>query len=232
MHDNKSYLNNITCIRRYAAELTTIDDGVGEIISKLKALGLDHDTIIVFSGDNGWAGGQNGIWGMGDHTRPLSAFDAEMQVPLIWWQPGKIPAAQVEEHQVSHVNFLATLLEHLGFGDETPAQSRATGPSYDAVLRGGKLKNWDDSVFYEFENMRCLRTPKFKLTERIGGDPSEFYDLAADPGETTNLWGKPSATADAMKQRLHEFFDSHADPRFDLWHDGKSKVKPHVYPKK
>lgn len=90
LFNNKHYINNDACIRRYGAEMTTIDDGVGEILAKLKSLGLAENTLIVFTGDNGWAGGQQGIWGMGDHTRPLSAFEYTMRVPLIWWQPGRI----------------------------------------------------------------------------------------------------------------------------------------------
>lgn len=231
LHDNKAYLNNITCIRRYAAEVSTIDDGVGEIMAKLKALGIDDNTIIIFAGDNGWAGGQNGIWGMGDHTRPLSAFDAEMRVPLIWRQPGKIPAGQTSKLQVSHVNFFASLLDYLGLEKDRPATASPTGRSYASVLRGQGIADWDDTIFYEFENMRCIRTAKFKLTERIAGDPSEYYHLDTDPGEMNNLWNQPDAMAESLKQRLHDYFDHHADPRFDLWHGGKSKAKPHVFPK-
>ena len=73
--------------------------------------------------------------------------------------------------------------------------------------------------------------PDFKLTERIAGDPSEYYHLKDDPGEEHNLWDHPDANAEKLKQRLHAYFDSNADPRFDLWHGGKSKAKPHVFPK-
>jgi arylsulfatase A-like enzyme len=230
-HDNKAYLNNITCIRRYAAEVSTIDDGVGEIMAKLTALGLDENTLIIFAGDNGWSGGQNGLWGMGDHTRPLTAFDAQMRVPLIWRQPGKIPAGKVSGHHVSHVSLLPSLLDHLGLEKDKPAAAKLTGRSYAPALRGESIANWDDTIFYEFENMRCIRTPAAKLTERTGGDPSEYYHLDADPGETENLWQHPDPKAEAMKQRLHTFFDANSDPRFDLWHGGKSKAKAHVFPK-
>lgn len=231
MHDNKDYLNNITCIRRYAAEVSTIDDGVGEIMAKLKALGIDENTIIIFAGDNGWAGGQNGIWGMGDHTRPLSAFDAEMRVPLIWRHAGKIPAGQTNDLMVSHVNFFSTLLDYLGGGKDTPVSAKKPAPSYAAALKGQKISDWDNTLFYEFENMRCIRTLDAKLTERIAGDPSEYYHLNDDPGEEHNLWDKLDAKGDTMRKRLHEYFDANADPRFDLWHGGKSKAKPHVFPK-
>ena len=70
------------------AEVSGIDDGVGAILNTLKKHGLDEDTIVVFAGDQGWMGGQNGFFGMGDHTRPFGAHDLMMQVPFIVRHPG------------------------------------------------------------------------------------------------------------------------------------------------
>jgi arylsulfatase A-like enzyme len=154
-----------------------------------------------------------------------------MRVPLIWRQPGKIPAGQTSDLMVSHVNFFSTLLDYLREGTGAPANSGKLGPSYAAVLKGRKLPDWDNTLFYEFENMRCIRTLDAKLTERIAGDPSEYYHLSDDPGEEHNLWDHLDAKGEAMRNRLHEYFDRIADPRFDLWHGGKSKAKPHVFPK-
>jgi hypothetical protein len=63
-------------MRRLAAETSGVDDGVGEILATLKRLGIDERTLVVYSADQGWMGGQNGIWGMGDHTRPIGAFES------------------------------------------------------------------------------------------------------------------------------------------------------------
>ena len=111
-----------------------------------------------------------GLWGMGDHTRPLTAFEAQMRVPLIWRHPGKIAAGKVSEHHVAHVNFFATLLDHVGLEKEKPSKAKLTGRSYAAALRGEKVADWNDTIFYEFENMRCLRTPGAKVIERTGGN--------------------------------------------------------------
>jgi arylsulfatase A-like enzyme len=230
--NNKQYLNNIDCMRRYGAELTTLDDGVGEVMAKVKSLGLDENTIIVYTGDNGWAGGHNGLWGMGDHTRPINAYDAQMRVPLIWKHPGAIPAGQVIKNSVAHVSFFPSLLDHLGFGaDKPPASAKLTGRSYADMLSGKSIADWDNTIYYEAENMRCIRTPTAKLTERIAGDPSEYYKLDADPDEKTNLWDQQDAVAATLKEQLHNHFDTYADPRFDLWKGGTSKAKTLVYPK-
>jgi arylsulfatase A-like enzyme len=81
-------------MERMAAETSGVDDGVGEIMAALKRLGLDDNTLVVYSADQGWMGGQNGMWGMGDHFRPTGAHELMMQIPLIFRQPGQIPAAQ------------------------------------------------------------------------------------------------------------------------------------------
>jgi arylsulfatase A-like enzyme len=230
--NNKQYLNNIDCMRRYGAELTTLDDGVGAVMDKVKSLGLDENTIIVYTGDNGWAGGHNGLWGMGDHTRPINAYDAQMRVPLIWRHPGKIPAGQVIKNSVAHVSFFPSLLDHLGFSaDKPPASAKLTGRSYAAMLGGKPIADWDNTIYYEAENMRCIRTPKAKVIERIAGDPSEYYKLDADPDEKTNLWDQQDALAATLKEQLRSHFDTYADPRFDLWKGGTSKAKTIVFPK-
>lgn len=228
LHNNKDYINNETCIRRYAAEMTTIDDGVGEILAKLKSLGLDDNTLVVFAGDNGWAGGQHGIWGMGDHTRPLSAFEHTMRVPLIWWWPGKIAKGITSDLMVSHRDFLPSMLDLLGLRPAPAAGDNKTGHSYASVLRGdGDPKDWDNTIYYEFETMRCIRTATMKWIERQGDEVDELYDLAADPDEQRNLAEDSAAAAQkaALKQRLDAFFNANAAPEFDLWHGGRSKAK-------
>ncbi len=228
LFNNKNFINNETCMRRYAAELTTIDDGVGEVLAKLKSLGIDDDTLIVFAGDNGWSGGQHGIWGMGDHTRPLSAFEHTMRVPLIYRQPGKIVAHKTCDLIVSHRDFLPSMLDYLAIGSTVPPIANLTGRSYAEVLRGdGEPKAWDPTLFYEFENMRCIRTPTMKWIERKGDEVDELYDLTSDPDEQRNLAGSPAHTdaRSALKQRLDEFFNKNATPEFDLWQGGKSKAR-------
>ncbi len=224
-YNNKDYLNNDTCIRRYAAELTTIDDGVGEVLAKLKTLGLDQDTLIVFAGDNGWSGGHHGLWGMGDHTRPKCAFDCTMRVPLIWWQPGKVKPG-TSDLLVSHVDFFPSLTAHLDLHPQLAPKQKLAGHDYSGALHGAAPTGWNHPVLYEFEEMRCVRTASLKLVERHGSRPDEFYDLAGDPDEQHNLIDKP-VTAPlivAVKKLLNDSFAGLVDSEFDMWNGGRSKA--------
>ena len=225
LHNNKQYVGNLDAIRRYACELSAIDDGVGEIASTLRRLGLDDDTLVVFTADQGWAGGQNGLWGMGDHTRPLHAFDSTMHIPLICRRPGAIPPARTSDLMVSNYDLLPTILAHVGLAGEVPSNPKSPGRDYSAALRGAPPP-WDNVVFYEFENVRAIRTADWKYIERYRQGPHELYDLKNDPNERFNLYGQPmqAGVQKELRTRLYEFFDRYADPKYDLWQGGRSKT--------
>lgn len=224
-HNNKDYLNNLTCIRRYAAELTAVDDAIGALLDRLQKRKVAEKTLVLFTGDNGWSGGQNGIWGMGDHTRPKCAFDATMRVPLIWWQPGVIPQRVVRE-PVSHVDLFPSLLSHLQIKPRLPARQNLTGHDYSPALKGRPLGDWQRPIFYEYEELRCIRTNTAKLILRHGSEINELYDLKADPGEKTNLYGLPASAElqSTLTRSLTDYFTSTAMPEFDLWQNGRSKA--------
>ncbi len=60
-------INNPVAIRGYAAAVSGIDDGVGTILKTLSELGLDKDTIVIFTADQGFNGGHGGRQGLGEH---------------------------------------------------------------------------------------------------------------------------------------------------------------------
>jgi arylsulfatase A-like enzyme len=221
---NKQYLNNPAAIRRYAAEVSAVDDGVGRILETLRERGLDRDTVVVLSADQGWAGGQHGIWGMGDHTRPLTAYDDQIHIPMIWRHPGRIPEGTTSDLLTSNYDFLPTLLGYLGVKEAPPAMP---GRDLSAVLRGERCEG-ADAVFFEFENTRAIRTADWKYIRRIPDGPDELYDLKADPGERRNLVN--SGNPADLRRRLEEFFGRHADPKYDLWNRGVSKVRRIIPP--
>jgi arylsulfatase A-like enzyme len=223
---NKTLLNNVAAMRRYAAEISGVDDGVGRILAALEANQIVDDTLVVFTADQGLAGGQNGFWGMGDHTRPLTAFDWTTHVPLIYRHPGHIGAGQSSDMLVSNYDFLPTMLEYLNLSDKTPQIPRSPGRSYSQTLNG-QPQSWDAAVFFEFENTRAVRTNEWKYVARFPDGPNELYDLKHDPGERHNLVDQPAHAAQQKELlgRLEEFFASYADPQYDLSRGGRSKAQ-------
>ncbi len=225
LFNNRQYINNPVAMRRYACEVSGVDDGVGRIMQTLQRLGLEDNTLVIFTGDQGLSGGHNSVWGMGDHSRPLHTFDSTMHVPLIYRHPPGIPAGRTSEILTSNYDILPTVLTYLELDEKMPGEPELPGRDYSAVLRGGRL-DWEDVVFYEYENCRTIRTGDWKLTlRRFPDGPDELYDLKHDPHERRNLAGK-AEHADVqrgLEQRLYSFFARHADPKHDLWRGGGSK---------
>ena len=226
---NKQFHNQQVAMERLAAETSGVDDGVGEIMAAVKRLGLDENTVVVYAADQGWMGGQNGMWGMGDHFRPTAAHELMMQIPLIFRQPGKIPAGRTNDSIVSNYDFLPTLLAQLGLGDRMPVQPKSPGRDFSAMLRG-ESSAWDNLMFFEMENTRAIRTDNWKYVARFPNGPFELYDMKQDPRERFNLFGQPGTEGKRIElsRRLDDFFATYADPQYDIWKGGRSKAKRHT----
>ncbi|HUP80509.1 MAG TPA: sulfatase-like hydrolase/transferase, partial [Pirellula sp.] len=225
---NKPFHNKQAAMERAACEVSGVDDGVGEVMATLKRLELDNDTLVVYASDQGWMGGQNGIWGMGDHLRPNGAHELMMQIPLIFRQPGLIPAGQTTDMIVSNYDFLPTVLRHLGLKDKNPDKPKSPGRDFSATLRGGKPE-WESVAFYEMETTRAIRTECWKYVSRFPKGPYELYDMQTDPQERFNLFGQPDTESKVgeLAKKLDTFFATYADPQFDIWKGGRSKAKRH-----
>jgi arylsulfatase A-like enzyme len=216
-------------MERCAAESSGVDDGVGEIMATLKRLGLDDRTLVAYSADQGWMGGQNGIWGMGDHTRPTGAHELMMQIPLIFRHPGKIPAGTTSDLLVSNYDFMPSVLSHLGLGKKMPQKPKSPGRDFSSALRGEKPA-WDNVIFYEMETTRAVRTDDWKYVTRFPDGPFELYDMRKDSQERFNLYGQPGMDTPraALAKQLDEFFAAYSDPQYNIWKGGRSKAKRHT----
>ncbi len=231
---NREYFGNLTSMRRYGEELSAVDDGVGAVMQKLEDCGIAGDTLVIFAADQGWAGGQHGLWGMGDHTRPVNAREFSMHIPMIFRHradraqsaPG-IPGGRVSDIMVSNYDFLPSVLGYLGLEARKPTEPKLPGRDFSAVLQGEAVPDWEDEVYYEYEGLRCVRTEDWKYVERRGEEHEELYHLVEDPGERRNLAGD-EALADrqaALKEKVDAFFAEHALAKYDLWNGGGSQTR-------
>ncbi len=226
IHDGK-LVGNIEALRSYASEVSGVDDGVGQIMATLKRLGLDEKTLLIFTADQGFACGHGGCWGMGAHTRPLTAYDWTTHIPLIFRHPGRVPPDRKSNLLISNYDLLPTVLAYLGLQDKIPDAPRGPGRDFSTVLLKRPATGRDDVVFYEYQNVRAIRTDEWKYIERFRQEPNELYHLANDPRERMNLIDQPkhATVQEQLHDRLHAFFGRYAEPQYDLWHDGKSKSR-------
>jgi len=225
-HQYGGRIGDLRAIRKYAAEISGIDDGVGRVLATLKKLDLDSNTLVIFTADQGMSGGHSGYWGMGDHTRPLTAFDWTTHIPLLFRHPGHIPAGKRFDLLVSNVDFMPTMLDYLGLSWKNRDQPKSPGRSFAQALQGQAPAKWDNTVFYEFENVRAIRTDQWKYIERFRQSPNELYDLRLDAAELNNLADDPghAHTQRDLAERLHAHFDGIAVAKWDLWKGGTSKT--------
>jgi len=176
-------------LRKCAASVTALDEQVGRLRRRLFQRGFVDDTVIVFTGDNGYLLGRHGLWSKGLASDPINMYEEVMRVPMIWSWAGKTPVESARPEMVSFYDFLPTVCEIAGV--EAPADRGLCGRSYLPFVANSPLAKgevWEDVVFGHFRNTEMARDNRFKLVWRNDGEgPNELYDLRSDPLEMTNL---------------------------------------------
>jgi len=178
----------------FAAMVTLLDDKVGEIVAELKKLGIEKNTIIIFSSDNGphKEGGADPDYF--DSNGPLKGYKRDLyeggiREPMIVKWPGKIVAGKITDHISAFWDVMPTIAEIAGV--KTP--KGIDGISFLPTLLGGKQPQheylyWE---FYEMGGRIALRMGNWKAVQyNITAVPkplTELYDLSTDQGETKNL---------------------------------------------
>ena len=215
-------MNNLTTMRSYASAVSGVDDGVGTILTTLDELGIAENTLVIYTADHGLCAGHNGMWGMGDHSRPRHMFQQNLRIPLIFRHPEVITGGGVVEEMRCNYDFFPSMLDYLGLAQ----QGELVGTSYAPALRGENLVRNDEITFHEYEETRTVQTRAWKLIRRHPDGPDELYDMAHDPGERVNLIDRPDCAevqAD-LDARLTDFFATYADAEYDPWAGGRTKA--------
>ena len=191
-----------------AAMLESIDDGVGLIMQKLKELGLDQDTILIFSSDNG--GETNVTSNVPLRGGKSQLYEGGIRVPLIVRWPGKIPNSETSNQQTVNVDFYPTLLEAAKIKPDKA--QKLDGVSVLANWTNPKSTSKRDAIYwhYPLENPHFLggisggaiRSDDWKLIEFFDTGKVELYNLAKDIGEKNNLAEQQAKLSKRLQSRL------------------------------
>ncbi len=195
-YGEKGYTPTKYPLATYAAMITYLDKQVGRVMAMLKELGLEKNTIVMFSSDNGptFVGGVdakffNSAAGMRGLKQDL--YEGGIREPFIVKWPGKVKAGSVTDHISAQFDLMATLADITK--QKVPAND---GISFLPAMTGQKQKA-HDYLYFEFPEKSgqvAIRMGNWKgvksnlKTDR--SSPWEIYDLANDPGETTDLASK------------------------------------------
>lgn len=193
----------------YGDVVVEIDALVGRLMAKLQELGLERDTLIVFTSDNGpWFEGSSG--GLRDR-KGGGGFDGGYRVPFIARQPGVIPEGLRVSSIVSGVDLLPTVC---AMADHPlPAAVVLDGRDVGDVLRKGAASPHDEIILFDNEDVVGIRTQRWKYIaasyfrsfgmvpfERMGY--TELYDLIRDPSESYSVAAAHPQIVAEMQARL------------------------------
>jgi arylsulfatase A-like enzyme len=200
----------------YLACVQSIDDNMGRLLDFLKASGLERDTIVVYTSDQGFFLGEHGLYDK------RFMYEESLRMPLLVRWPAVVrPGSQARE-LVLNVDFAPTFLEAAGAAVPAPMQGRSLLP----LLRGEVPAGWRTAIYYRYyhdpghHNTRAhygVRTATHKLIHYWKKDQWELFDLRSDPAELSNLYGQPGqeTVTDELKATLARLkTDLQDDDRF------------------
>jgi arylsulfatase A-like enzyme len=176
--------------KNHAAMITRLDAGVGQVLARLKELGLEEDTVVFFSSDNGphKEGGADPFFfrsagPLRGHKRDLT--DGGIRVPLIVRWPGRIKANSQNDQVAWFADFLPTAAELAG----AKLQASLDGVSLAGTLLG-RADESERTLYWEFHEggfKQAVRMGDWKAIRLNSRSPLELYDIVHDPSEATNV---------------------------------------------
>jgi arylsulfatase A-like enzyme len=192
----------------HAAMISRMDGDIGRLLKKLKELGIEKNTLVLFTSDNGphREGGNDPDFN--NSNGPLRGikrdlYDGGIRVPLIARWPGRIEAGTSTDHISAFWDLMPTACDLAGI--KTPAG--IDGISYLSTLLGAEQKK-HDYLYWEFKTQRAVRMGKWKAVQQSPKSAIELYDLSSDLGETTDV---AKANPEVVKKAKVAFQEAHAD---------------------
>ena len=189
-------------MRDYLACIAAVDKSVGKVLDYLKETGLDKNTIVVYSSDQGFYLGEHGWF----DKRWM--YKESLRTPLLVSWPGVTQPGSVNNAMVSNLDFGETFLDIAGTDIPSDMQGRSLVP----LLKGEKPADWRTGHYYHYYEhpsehnvMRHygITTDKYKLIHMYYDiDDWELYDLEKDPEEMHNVYNDPAY--DDVKKELHQ----------------------------
>jgi arylsulfatase A-like enzyme len=193
--------------------ITMVDDAVGRILERLKTLGLDDTTIVMFTADHGDY--------MGDHQLMLKGpmhYQALVRVPFLWREPDG-GARGRRKALASTLDIARTVLDRAGVEAFQGLQGLSLLPFVNGAREGRDavlIEEEGQRVYLNFDRrvrVRTLVTERHRLSVYDGVAWGELYDLDDDPNELKNLWDDPSSARlrGDMTERLVRAMVAHSD---------------------
>jgi arylsulfatase A-like enzyme len=181
-------------MRDYLACVQSVDDNVGRLLDFLRESGLERDTIVVYTSDQGFFLGDHGLYDK------RFMYEESLRMPVLVRWPSVVRAGSRARALALNVDFAPTFLEAAGVKVPASMQGRSLVP----LLRGEAPADWRTAIYYRYyhdpghHDTRAhygVRTATHKLICYWKKDQWELFDLRKDPAELLNLYGRPGQEA-------------------------------------
>lgn len=201
-------------MRDYAKVVKSLDDNVGRVLDYLKEKGLDRNTLVVYTSDQGFYMGEHGWFDK------RFMYEESMRTPLVMMLPECFSRKGDITELVQNIDFAPTFLDLAGV--EVPEDIH--GESLLPLLEGESPEDWRKSLYYHFYEYPAehmvkrhfgVRTDRYKLIHFYNDkDFWELYDLQADPAEMRNLYGVKGYedVTGELKSELYRLQEQYDDP--------------------
>ena len=170
----------------FAAMMASMDDAIGRVVGKIRALGQEENTLIFFIADNGGPTASTT-----SHNGPLrgfkmTTFEGGPRVPYIAQWKGKIPAGKTYDLPVMNLDVLPTAI--IAAGGKTDSSWQLDGVDLMPYLTGKLTSRPHQTLYWRYGPQWAIRHGDLKLVVSKGGSGQpELYDLATDIGESKDL---------------------------------------------
>jgi arylsulfatase A-like enzyme len=192
------------------ASLLALDDQIGLILKKLRKLGIEKDTLIMFSSDNGgdpavdcrpdpYRGGKRG---------PNMQWEANYRMPMILTFPGTLPAGREYNGMASTIDFYATAAAIA----RTKLPKDCEGKDLLPLLLGKKKTNPDEALFWHTHKVQAARWRQWRIVKYSEEKVWRLYDLHKDPAERTDLAAKHPEVLAKMAKMYKNWFQQMPKP--------------------
>lgn len=190
-------------LKSYYRTLLAVDENLGRVLDHLDKEGLAENTLIIYTGDNGFFLGEYGMF-----DKRLM-YEPSIRVPMLVRYPGAVKGGRVDtEHMVLNNDVAHTVLDYCGVA--APPVTQNHGASWRPILEG-RTAAWRESWLYEYFEYpavhcagkhRGVRTKRWKYIHYIQ-EPQEYelFDLQNDPEERRNLYHDPAYKGQVSKLR-------------------------------
>jgi arylsulfatase len=189
----------------YCANVTMIDEKIGELLESLRTRGYLENAVVLFFSDHGDCMGDHGL------IQKWSMYEAVTKTPVIAWAPGRIASGRRIDGLCQLFDLAPTILELAGCNVPESFEAQTLLPALEG-------RDWQprEHVFCEqagdvnltgTEFITMVRSKRHKLVHFKGATYGQLFDLDTDPGETTNRWADPAmqATKDALLAVLRDW---------------------------